>query len=136
MELTEKEKEVRRFLIKWIRDEKDYFIFYQDLSNACKLGFNMQLDYDSTEMGKLLSNICIFEHNKGRPLLSGIVIRNDKEKGFVYGNGFYVLYKQLFPKEWKNSNRDSEFTTYIMEKCYEFWMNDTYHLAFKDDDKT
>lgn len=133
MDLTAKEKEVRNFLIERARSRTDNYIFYQELSDACKLGFNMQLDNDSNEMGQLLSRICTFEHSKGRPLLSGIVLKKDKEKGLVYGNGFYVLFQQLHPKRWKNSYRNSEFTAQIINECVEFWKNETHYLAFRDD---
>jgi hypothetical protein len=58
---------VRTYLIDLASKEK--IITYQKLSDDCRLGLDMQASqYDRSEIGKILDEISIFEHNLARPL--------------------------------------------------------------------
>ena len=66
------------------------YVNYLDIAPLA--GLNMALPQDRIELGNILDDISLAEHNAGRPLLSAVVIRIDKN---MPGNGFFVLARSL-----------------------------------------
>ena len=102
---------------------------YQELSNACHLGLDMQAsEYDRVEIGKILGEISMFEHSNGRPLLSAIVLT----KGSHYeGDGFYKMAQDLGFGPWITL-RESAFDVMEINHCFEFWKNQNNYSLYKE----
>ena len=66
------------------------YVNYSDV--APMAGLNMESPADRNEMSDILDGISQAEHYAGRPLLSAVVIRRDKNKP---GRGFFVLARRL-----------------------------------------
>jgi hypothetical protein len=117
---------VREYLIDLAAKRKT--ITYQELSNACNLGLDMQAsENDRTEIGKILGAISIFEHEHGRPLISAIVIT----KGSHYeGDGFYKMAEKLDFGPWRTL-RDSAFDVIEINHCFDFWSDSNNYSLFK-----
>jgi len=118
---------VREYLIDLANKGK--IIYYQQLSDACKLGLDMQAsEWDRAEIGRILGEISTYEHENGRPLISAIVL----SKGSQYeGDGFFKLAEELGFGNWKNL-RDSNFDIRQINNCFEFWKNSNNYKNFRD----
>ena len=68
--------------------------------------------------GKILGEICKYEHAHGRPMLSAIVVRTDTEQP---GSGFSALARDL--KKLDSSSPDDEklFWEQEIEEVYKCW---------------
>ncbi len=80
--------------------QKGKVVYYEDIARIMQLP--ARGDYMAREVGQMLGEISEWEHNQGRPMLSGVVIRKDKE---IPGEGFFTLAKQL--KIFKGRNKQS-----------------------------
>lgn len=121
-------KTVRSFLIELARNGKEY-IFYQDLSDQCNLGFSFRDNpHDRVEIGIILGEISEYEHKHGRPLLSSLVLTKSMEEG----DGFYKLCERLGWGSFKKIKNDATFAAIQMNKCYEFWQNDDNYNKYSD----
>ncbi|HOI29517.1 MAG TPA: hypothetical protein PLZ15_07110 [Melioribacteraceae bacterium] len=118
---------VREYLIDLAAKEK--IIYYQQLSDACGLGLDMQAsEWDRAEIGRILGEVSIYEHENGRPLISAIVL----SKGSLYeGDGFYKLGEELGFGPWKYL-RDGDFAIKQMKACYEFWKNKENYSKYRN----
>jgi len=121
-------KIVRAKLIETAR-KRNGFIQYQELSNQCGLKLSLQdIPEHRTEIGNILAEISNFEHASERPLLSSLVLNASGE----IGDGFYKLCEKLGFGYAQALKRDATFAPMQMNKCYEFWQNDSNYLRFKD----
>ena len=66
------------------------YINYSDI--APMAGLNMESPHDRNQIADILDSISQAEHDAGRPLLSAVVIRIDKN---MPGNGFFALARRL-----------------------------------------
>lgn len=98
---------VRGYLIEKARQRTNQTVTYQQLSDDCGLGFNMQENpSDRLAIGGILGDISVHEYNHTRPLLSALVIRS----GDSYeGDGFYKLAETLGYGNWHRLKRDGVF---------------------------
>jgi len=64
------------------------YVIYSEI--APLLGLDMSSPADRTEIGRLLGEVSVFEHQLGHPLLSAIVIHRDNN---IPGPGFFQLAK-------------------------------------------
>ena len=120
--------EVRLFLIELAR-KRQGFIYYQDLSDKCNLGFNFQDNpNDRTEIGRILGEISEYEYNQGKPLLSALVL----SKSLQEGDGFFKLCEELGYGSYRKIKSDPAFTSIQMNRCYEFWQNDNNYKKYRD----
>jgi hypothetical protein len=75
---------VRAKLIEISRKEKT--IYYQELSDDCRLGLSMKDNEDDrVKIVRILDEISTFEFNNKRPILSSIVISQENN---LQGEGF------------------------------------------------
>lgn len=118
---------VRSYLIEKAR--KKQTCFYQELSDACKLGlFMSDSPHDRAEIGRILGEVSENEHENDRPLISSLVI----SKGENYqGDGFYKLAEALGYGNWKKLKSDISFEIGQMNKCFEFWEDDHNYSIYK-----
>ncbi len=119
---------VRNFLIELAR-KREGFIYYQQLSDRCNLGFNFRDNpSDRIEIGRILGEISEFEHNEGRPLLSAVVL----SKSLQEGDGFFKLCEELGFGSYRKIKSDPAFASIQMNRCYEFWQNDSSYTKYRD----
>jgi len=118
---------VREYLIDLA--SKGKYIYYQQLSDACGLGLEMQAsEWDRAEIGKILGEVSTYAHLNGRPLISAIVL----SKGSLYeGDGFYKLGEELGFGPWKHL-RDGDFAVKQMNDCYNFWKNNENYTRYRN----
>lgn len=120
---------VRHYLIEKARQRTMQTATYQEVSNNCGLGLNMQENpNDRTIIGEILGEISVFENNQGRPLLSALVIR----AGDNYeGDGFYKLAETLGYGNWQALKREGIFEIQQMNECIEFWTNQNNYNLYR-----
>ena len=76
----------------------------------------MDSPHDRNEMADILDGISRAEHDAGRPLLSAVVIRRDKN---MPGNGFFTLARSL------HLHRDGDDLQYWLEelrRVHDYWL--------------
>jgi hypothetical protein len=107
---------------------KQQTITYQKLSDIYNIGLDMQAsEYDRAEIGRILGEISVYEHNNRRPLLSAIVLT----KGSQYeGDGFYKMAQNLGFGPWK-SLKENAFDVMEIKRCFEFWSNNNNIESYK-----
>jgi len=93
------------------------------------LGFNFrESPYDRKEIGRILGEISAFEHSNDRPLLSALVLSKSLEEG----DGFYRLCEELGYGSYRKLKGDPTFAPIQMNRCYEFWQNDSNYAKYRD----
>ncbi|KQS46554.1 hypothetical protein ASG38_12225 [Flavobacterium sp. Leaf359] len=119
---------VRTYLIELARKRTNQTVNYQKLSDDCKLGFKMENPFHRKELGLLLGDISRYEHMSERPLLSALVLRaGDNNEG----DGFYKLSEELGYGKWQKLKEEGIFEIIQINKCIEFWTNDSNYKSFK-----
>ena len=120
---------VREYLIDKARQRTNQTVTYQELSDDCGLGLNMQENpSDRITIGGILGDISVHEHNHDRPLLSALVLRS----GDSYeGDGFYKLAETLGFGNWQRLKRDGVFEVQQINECINFWSNATNYVQYK-----
>jgi hypothetical protein len=113
-------RKVRKYLIEIARDRSNPIVTYQVLSDECNLALDMSIPYHRAEIGSILGEISIYEHEHSRPLLSSIVIRFGDN---YEGDGFYKLAEHLGYGDWKKLKREGVFEVIQMRETIEFWTN-------------
>jgi hypothetical protein len=123
------EREIREKLIELARKKTPWT--YSQLNEQLLLGLNFKNGYDRELIGEFLGDISIYEYEKGRPLLSSLIIHksNDREQG----NGFYKLCSTIYGKEWEELKADKNFELERMKECYSFWKYNENYKKFKND---
>jgi hypothetical protein len=123
------EREIREKLIELARKKTPWT--YSQLNEQLLLGLNFKNGYDRELIGEFLGDISIYEYEKGRPLLSSLIIHksNDREQG----NGFYKLCSKIYGKEWEDLKADKDFELERMKECYSFWKDNENYKKFKND---
>lgn len=123
-------KKVRSYLIELSRNRNNQTITYQQLSDNCDLKLDMRDNpSDRKIIGEILGEISTFEHENSRPLLSSLVIR----AGDCFeGDGFYKLAEKLGFGNWKGLKKIGYFEIEQMNKCIDFWKNDSNYHKYKE----
>lgn len=79
---------------------------------------NMESQADRNEIGRILDDINLYEHENNRPMLSAVVIR----EGMGYpGRGFFELARQLGLHHRHNNLGDLEFFVNELNRVYAYW---------------
>ncbi len=119
---------VRRTLIELARKRGEQSITYQELSDQSNLGLVMRdSEYARAEIGRILGEVSVYEHQQKRPLLSSLVL----SKGSGYeGDGFFKLCEELGFGPWRKLQKDELFPIIEMKKCYEFWKDDINYAQY------
>jgi hypothetical protein len=121
-------RKVRKYLIEIARDRSNPIVTYQVLADECNLDLDMSMPHHRTEIGGILGDISIYEHEHGRPLLSSIVVRSGDN---YEGDGFYKLAEHLGYGNWRKLKREGVFEVTQMRDTIEFWTNNINYKKFK-----
>jgi hypothetical protein len=95
------------------------------------LGLNFKNAYQRELIGDFLGDISMYEHKKGRPLLSALVIHKSNDK--VQGNGFYKLCTEIYKKDWEVLKSDKYFEIERIKECYSFWKDNSNYNKYRSD---
>ncbi len=106
---------VREHLINIARQKET--IQYQELSELCRLGLDMNNPQHRVEIGEILDEISKHEHENNRPLLSAVVATDST----IPGNGFYELAKELGLYSGSTETDRLIFWVEELKKVYDFW---------------
>lgn len=103
---------------------------YSALNDQLELGLNFENVYDRDLIGEWLGEISRYEHEKGRPLLSSLIIHQSRDR--EQGDGFYKLCEELLGTPWQDLKADESFEVEKMKECYVFWKNDDNYKNFRN----
>ncbi len=92
-------------------------IAYSELAPLADL--DMGREADRAEIGRILGDISVHEHEQGRPMLSAVVTHKDGGPG----KGFYTLARQLGLMQPGMS--DIAFWSQELRRVYDFWSKGT-----------
>ncbi|KAF2519095.1 hypothetical protein E0W68_04810 [Flavobacterium salilacus subsp. salilacus] len=124
------EKEIRTELIELARLKTPWS--YSQLNEQLQLNLNFKNPLDRELIGELLGEISYHEFERGRPLLSSLIIHKGPDR--EQGDGFYKLCAQLYgDKTWQEYKADESFEIEEMKKCYAFWKNNDNYQKYKND---
>jgi hypothetical protein len=123
------EREIREKLIELARLKTPWS--YSQLNEQLLLGLNFKNDYDRNLIGEFLGDISIHEYEKGRPLLSSLIIHKSSDR--EQGNGFYKLCSGIYGKKWEDLKADKDFELERMKECYSFWKDNENYKKYKND---
>jgi len=123
------EREIREKLIELARLKTPWS--YSQLNEQLLLGLNFKNDYDRNLIGELLGDISMHEYQKGRPLLSSLIIHKSSDR--EQGNGFYKLCSDIYGKKWEDLKAGKDFELERMKECYSFWKDNENYKKYKND---
>ena len=90
-----------------------------DVTNYTSIGRMIDLDMgnpaDRNRIAKVLDDINHYEHQRGRPMLSAVVVRKDIN---MPGRGFFECARQL-GKQW--GSNDLVFWAHELTKVHNYW---------------
>jgi hypothetical protein len=119
--LTELERRIRKELIgiAKVKDGEGSLIEYKILADKFEVPYPNDNQYIRNLFHDMLGNISRYEHNKGRPLLSVVVV---KKGSYFPGDGFYTLAKDELKKQKPWEDNDS-FAINERKALFERWKN-------------
>lgn len=122
-------REIRSLLIQYARIGRT--ISYSQLNEQLQLGYDFNLEFHRSQIGEDLGDVSTYEHLKGRPLLSALVV----QQGSNYeGDGFYKLCENLGYGNWETLKQNrTDFDEIQKDRCFDFWNDDIKYKSFKDD---
>jgi hypothetical protein len=118
MYLDHEEEAIRKILIAVARDRGT--VTYLGIIEECGLRINLSNKYDRHEFAEMLSNICEYEHENFRPLLSVLVVN---EAGKFKGLPSYSFFRFAEKIGKHRSGDDHKFFYYEKNRCYAEWEN-------------
>ena len=109
------EGRIRKDLITFVKlgDSVRSFARYERLARKFKLPYETKADRDYLD--DILTDICRYEHEHGRSMLSIVVVNEE----FTPGLRFSVIAKQL--KRQKPTESDNEFISRERAELFEYW---------------
>lgn len=104
---------------------------YTQLNEQLQLGLDFNVGYDREIIGEWLGEISIHEFEKGRPLLSSLIIHKGQDR--EQGDGFYKLCETLYDTPWEALKSNQSFEIEKMKECYTFWKDNDNYKKYKND---
>lgn len=133
--MTQRLINIRSYLIEIAKNNDT--IFYSDLSEFLNLGYNFSNDSkDGILFGNELSDISRYEINKGRPLLTVVVVGKLKDKMYnehLPSQKFYTTTKRF--KKYKTDFRTKTKLQIFNEQSkilFDFWSDSQNYEKYKD----
>jgi len=120
------DRQIRERLIKAAREKST--VTYSLLNDELELGFDFRIADDRVDIGLDIEDVSSFEHEKGRPLLSALVVSSGAKK--TQGSGFNKLCEKLDGVDWKSKKKNRGYE----KECYAFWGDNDNYKKFRDDD--
>lgn len=104
---------------------------YSQLNNQLQLNLNFDNNLDRKLIGEWLGDISLHEFDRGRPLLSALIIHKgvDKEQG----DGFYKLCEQIYNEGWESLKANKNFEIEKITDCYSYWKDNDNYKKYKND---
>ena len=84
---------------------------------------------DGIEIGNLLTEISKREFEKGRPILSAIIVNKIDR---IPSTGFFCFLKIILKMD-SSMIQEPKFIKLLQKKCFDFWANDENYNKFKND---
>lgn len=88
---------------------------------AARLGITQPGNHMSREVGRVLGEIVEDEHERGRPMLSAVVVRSGLDA--TPGPGFYVLARHLGRLASTDFDAERRFWEEERERVYDTWQS-------------
>ena len=133
--MTHRLIKIRSYLIEIAKNNDT--VFYSDLSKVLNLGYDFSNDSkDGILFGNELSEISRYEINKGRPLLTVIVVNKKKKKNYnqhLPSKMFYNKTKRF--KQYKTDFRTKTNLEIFNEQSkllFDFWSDSQNYEKYKD----
>ncbi|HTB31225.1 MAG TPA: hypothetical protein VK808_04315 [Bacteroidia bacterium] len=121
-------KEIREKLIEIARLKST--LSYSKLNEQLSLGYDFANDHHRELIGEELGEVSKFELQKGRPLLSVLIVHeNDR----IQGDGFYKLCQELGYGDWESLKKSKNFEVDHIKECYKFWKDSENFRKYKND---
>jgi len=99
------------------RAKPERLLYYSDIAPLS--GLDMAFQEDRNKMAEILGDISTYEHDRGRPLLSAVVVhRGDPQ---LPGDGFFKLAMSL--KLIRPGQDRAMFWAEELKKVYEYWQH-------------
>jgi hypothetical protein len=108
---------IRRKLIELARSKATWS--YAQLNEQLDLKLDFKNKYDRGLMSEWLELISKHEFEKGRPILSSLIIPRNQEK--AQADDFYKLCEQLYGTPWRDLKADKNFELEKIQECFSFW---------------
>ena len=123
-------KEIRDYLITIARTG-NITISYSKLVDQLDLNYDLRDPEDREYLVEDVGDVSVYEHGKGRPLLSALVIHKMSKN---QGDSFYKVYGELHGIDWEvvKSNK-KKYVKKEMEDCRTFWKDSENFRKFKND---
>tara|TARA_Y100000310_G_C20027191_1_gene510149 strand:+ start:147 stop:503 length:357 start_codon:yes stop_codon:yes gene_type:complete len=102
--------------------KQQQIIYYQALNNSCGLDLDFNRGCDRREIGNILEEISRFEHERGRPMLSVVVVNQENSS---QGNsnmpsiGFFKLARNI--RSMRALESKEGFFLRELSKVYNYW---------------
>ncbi len=120
---------IRRKLIELARSKTTWS--YSQLNEQLDLKLNFRNKHDRVLVGDYLEDVTIHEFEKGRPMLSSLIIHKGSDRD--QGDGFYKLCEKLLNKPWQELKADKNFEVDRIAECFAFWKDNENYRKYKDD---
>ena len=116
MYLDSIEKSIRNMLI-YVAQHKGVTT-YSGLVNSCDLHLNLADKYDRELLSDMLCDICLYEHENFRPLLSVLVVNESGEYKNLPSYSFFKFAEKL--GKYRDGDHE-KFAFYEKNRCYKEW---------------
>lgn len=121
--------DIRKKLIELARLKQTWS--YSQLNNQLQLHLNFDSPHDRDRIGEWLGEISMHEYERGRPLLSSLIVHKSKDR--EQGDGFFKLCESIYNRSWEDLKADKNFEVDRIADCFSYWKNNEKYLKFKDD---
>jgi hypothetical protein len=123
-------KEIREYLIAIARTGK-ITISYSKLVDQLDLHYDLRDENDREYLTEDVGEVSIFEHKKGRPMLSCLVIHKMSKN---QGDAFYKIYGELHGIDWEEvRSKKKKYIGKEMDDVRAFWNDADNYKKYKDD---
>jgi len=122
-------KEIREYLI-IIARTGNITISYSKLVEQLSLYYDLRDPEDREDLVKDVLDVSIYEHQKGRPLLSSLVIHKLSKN---QGEDFFKIYGELYNIDWEETKGKKKLADKEMKDTRDFWKDDKNFQKYKND---
>jgi hypothetical protein len=119
---------IRQKLIELARQGETWS--YSQLNDQMDLRYDFRNPVHRKEIGDLIGKVSEIEFEKGRPLLSALILH---QGGREQGDGFYKLCAAKLGVHWETLKKDRSWEKSVIEDCFNFWQDNANFWKYKDD---
>lgn len=122
-------KELREYLITIARTG-NITISYSKLVEQLNLYYDLRDPEDREDLVNDVLDVSIYEHQKGRPLLSSLVIHKLSKN---QGEGFFKIYGELYNIDWEVTKGKKKLADKEMKDTRDFWKKEENFYKYRND---